>query len=276
MPGVPTDIRVNSAAVARCEAKWSWHPPAENFTDFDFWLVWAGRGELRCEDESVPVRAGCAFCLRPRLHYHATHDPNDRLGIGFVHFDYVDPSGRVVHPKEAGLPPLTGRLTKVQFYESVLRHIAELVRSGQGESRSRAADYLKLVLDDYRRESSSEAPPGLELEHSERIERVMRYIRENPGRILAVSELSRLACYSPDHFARVFTRVAGAAPKEFCIRARMERAKQLLRESRMSIDQVASSLGYADMFFFSRQFKQRFGASPRKWRQEGGSWDGRR
>ena len=45
----------------------------------------------------------------------------------------------------------------------------------------------------------------------------------------------------------------------------MERAQQLLRESRMPIGQTASALGYADMFFFSKQFKQWFGVSLRKW-----------
>ncbi|MFA5264210.1 MAG: AraC family transcriptional regulator [Opitutaceae bacterium] len=99
----------------------------------------------------------------------------------------------------------------------------------------------------------------------------MRHIRENPGRIFTVSELSRLASYSTDHFTRIFTRIAGVGPKEFCIRVRMERAQQLLLESTMSIDQIASALGYADVFFFSRQFKQQFGMPPRRWREKGGT-----
>jgi AraC-like DNA-binding protein len=262
------NVRVNRAAVVQCEPEWSWHPDAENLTDFDFWMVWTGKGEMICEDKAVSLRPGSAFCLRPRQHCHVTHDRKHRLGVGYVHFDFLDALGRVVYPKEADLPPLVGRLAKVQFYEGVLRHVAEICRLGKAGLRVRAADYLKLVLNDFLDECSSETPSGLDLEHAERIQTVMRYVQENPGRIFTVSELSKLASYSTDYFTHVFTRVAGARPKEFCIRVRMERAQQLLRESRMSIGQIASALGYADMFFFSRQFKQWFGMSPRKWRKD--------
>lgn len=222
---------------------------------------------MLCDDKAISMRSGSAFCLRPRHQYHATHDPQHRLGVCFIHFDFVDGMGTVVYPSELDLPPHFGRLAKVQFYEGVLRHVVELFRSGNADSRARAADYLKLVLSDLRQASSFGGPSGLELEHVERIAQVMRHVRENPGRIFTVSELSKLAAYSKDHFTRVFSRVAGIGPKEFCIRVRMERAQQLLRESSMSIDQIASALGYADMFFFSRQFKQQFGMPPRRWRE---------
>jgi len=260
-------VRVNSADVVQCEKAWSWHPIAGSFADFDFWCVWGGRGEMVCEGKAVPLGSGSAFCLRPWQEYRATHDPEHPLGVCFVHFDFVDAFGKVVHPNEGDLPPLVGRLAKGQFYECVLRHVAELFRSGKTDSRLRAADYLNLVLSDFRRESSLEGLSGLDLEHAKRIEHVMRYVRENPGQIFTVSELSKLASYSTDHFTRIFTHVAGIGPNKFCIRVRMVRAQQLLRESTMSINQIASALGYADMFFFSRQFKLQFGMSPREWRK---------
>ncbi|HEY1764994.1 MAG TPA: AraC family transcriptional regulator [Opitutaceae bacterium] len=268
MQGQTVNIRVNRAAVVKCEPEWSWHPAPENFKDFDFWLVWAGTGEFRSGEVTLSLKSGSALCLRPHLNFHVTHNPKRRLGVGYVHFDFVDSSGNVVLPRETDLPPLFGRFTKAPFYEDVVRHIAELVRSEKEHSRSRAAEYLSLVLDDFRLESMSGGPSGLALEHLDRVEKVIRHVRENPGQIHSVADLSKLACYSPDYFTRIFSQVSGASPKEFCIQVRLERAKQLLGESKMSVDQVASALGYADPFFFSRQFSQRLGVSPRKWRQE--------
>jgi AraC-like DNA-binding protein len=266
MPFASPNVRVNRTGVVRCEAEWSWHPIAERFDDFDFLFVWAGRGEMLCDGEPISMRPGSAFCLRPRHQYHATHDPQHRLGVCFIHFDFVDASGTVIYPKDADLPPHFGRLAKVQLYESVLRHVAELFQSGNAGAKARAADFLALVLNDFRHESSFGGPSGLELEYIKRITKVMRHVRESPGRIFTVSELSKLAAYSKSHFTRIFTRVAGIGPKEFCVRVRMERAQQFLLESSMSIDQIASALGYADMFFFSRQFNQQFGVPPRRWR----------
>ena len=52
------------------------------------------------------------------------------------------------------------------------------------------------------------------------------------------------------------------------IRARIERARRLLEESSLSLEQVASSLGYTDVYFFHRQFKAVAGVTPGRWRRE--------
>ena len=44
------------------------------------------------------------------------------------------------------------------------------------------------------------------------------------------------------------------SPEQFLIHARIDRAKYLLRETDMTIGQIADALGYRDVFYFSRQF----------------------
>jgi AraC-like DNA-binding protein len=233
--------------------------------DFDLWFVWAGRGEMTCNDQTFSLGPGSTFCLRPGFNYDATHDPRHRLGVCAIHFDFVDAHDRVIRPALPDLPPLAGHLANVALYERLLRHVAELFRTGQPDALVRAADYLRLVLRDLQTPPTL-GPVGVEREHVDRINEVMRHVRENPGKIFTIAELAELAFYSVAHFTRVFTQVAGVGPKEFCIRERMERARLLLQDSAMTIQQVAAALGYADMFFFSRQFKQHFGVSPRRWR----------
>lgn len=260
-------VRVNRAAIVRCEPEWSWHPPAETFGDFDLWFIWAGLGVFRYENETLAVNPGTVLCLRPHLQYHATQDPKHRLGVGYIHFDFLDGSGEAADPKETDLPPRFGRFAKVPFYQGIFRHISELLSKGE-ESRTRAGRYLSLLLEDYCKDSPADRFSGLEKEHRERMDAVLWHIRENPGQIHSIADLSRLASYSPDYFTRVFARVVGDSPKEYCIQIRLERAQQLMKETRMSLTQIASALGYSDPFFFSRQFKQRMGISPRAWRQE--------
>jgi transcriptional regulator GlxA family with amidase domain len=52
------------------------------------------------------------------------------------------------------------------------------------------------------------------------------------------------------------------SPNRYVIRARIDRARQHLAETRMSAGEVAMTLGYADLAFFSRQYKQHVGHSP--------------
>jgi transcriptional regulator GlxA family with amidase domain len=53
---------------------------------------------------------------------------------------------------------------------------------------------------------------------------------------------------------------------KFVIRARLNTARQLVRETNMKLARIAVELGYSDVCFFSRQFKQRFGRPPSDFR----------
>ena len=74
--------------------------------------------------------------------------------------------------------------------------------------------------------------------------------------------LARRANLSPRYFAIKFKEMTGMSVQQFLIRTRIERAQHLLMHSGMNVTEVADALGYRDIFFFSRQFKQYTGKSP--------------
>ena len=61
--------------------------------------------------------------------------------------------------------------------------------------------------------------------------------------------------------------MTGHRPQAYVIEAKLERARQLLAESALSISEIAEALGYRDIYFFSRQFRQRTGGSPTDYRR---------
>ncbi|MBI4977540.1 MAG: helix-turn-helix transcriptional regulator [Spirochaetes bacterium] len=69
-------------------------------------------------------------------------------------------------------------------------------------------------------------------------------------------------------FRRLFRSVTGYAPHQFLINARMEKASKLLKDERRSYEDVASAVGIADVYYFSRIFKRHYHLSPRAWREE--------
>ena len=52
------------------------------------------------------------------------------------------------------------------------------------------------------------------------------------------------------------------SPRHFIVRARLERARQLVQETNMTLGQIAAALGYDDAAFFSRQYKAYAGHAP--------------
>jgi transcriptional regulator GlxA family with amidase domain len=68
------------------------------------------------------------------------------------------------------------------------------------------------------------------------------------------------------HFSRVFKERLGVSPQEYIIGARIDLAKQLLRETFLPVGEVGLHAGYQDPFRFAKQFRQRTGQSPSQYR----------
>ncbi len=78
-------------------------------------------------------------------------------------------------------------------------------------------------------------------------------------------DCQRMAAFcnlSEVHFRRVFAQETGMPPKLYLDQAKMDKAAELLKNG-FSANQIASLLGYADQFHFSRRFKAIKGVSPR-------------
>jgi len=70
-----------------------------------------------------------------------------------------------------------------------------------------------------------------------------------------------------ERFRKLFASEAGVSPARYRILRRVDRAKVLLSEGRLSVKQIAEQLGYCDVYFFARQFKQVTGKTPSEFRR---------
>ncbi|MBL9216810.1 MAG: helix-turn-helix transcriptional regulator [Opitutaceae bacterium] len=98
------------------------------------------------------------------------------------------------------------------------------------------------------------------------VQEAITYTRDHLADALTRDQLAaRLQC-SPAHFSRTFARTTGYPFKHFLIQCRMEKAKELLENSRLQVAEIAGAVGYQDQFQFSRLFRRRVGVSPRQFR----------
>jgi len=116
--------------------------------------------------------------------------------------------------------------------------------------------------------SFSPAPPATATIEDRRLKRVVAYIEDNIVEDLSLKAMAAVAAMSPYHFARAFKAATGASPLQFVINARIERAKVMLKSTRLSISEVAFRVGYGDPGHFSRHFKSRVGTTPGAYRQD--------
>lgn len=99
-----------------------------------------------------------------------------------------------------------------------------------------------------------------------RVQEVMAHVRSRLAERPSIAEVATLVRLSPSHLRRLFARELGISYRSFVVRSRMERARLLLRESTMSVSEVARALGYPDVVLFSRQFRHHHGIPPTRMR----------
>jgi AraC family transcriptional regulator len=82
-----------------------------------------------------------------------------------------------------------------------------------------------------------------------------------------LKEVARECRLSVSHFSRAFRRTMGVAPHSWLVTRRIEVAKEKLRNTRLSLSDVALACGFADQSHLTRVFTGMVGASPGAWRR---------
>ena len=106
-------------------------------------------------------------------------------------------------------------------------------------------------------------------EYTQRIDRVIDYLRKNLHRPVKLGELAGVACFSEFHFHRIFGAVSGETLNQFTNRLRLEKAARLLRYSEQSLTEIALDCGFSSSAVFSRAFRSGYDTSPSEFRKSG-------
>lgn len=86
------------------------------------------------------------------------------------------------------------------------------------------------------------------------------------GERVSITQLAELACYSPSQFVRTFSAVFQSTPGELRQQFRLRRAKHLLSDTRLTVDEVAAEVGYENRSAFARMFRAGTGMSATQYR----------
>ena len=96
--------------------------------------------------------------------------------------------------------------------------------------------------------------------------RVRALVETSGPRRPSVAHLARMASVHPAHLGRVFRAHVGCSPIAYMQELRVVMACRLLRETDLSLTQVALRLGFFDQSHFTRIFRARVGLTPGAYR----------
>jgi len=237
---------------------WEWKTSGDGH--YNFWMALSGEGYLRCENQTFRIHPGCFFIFSPHQNISAAHYSGARITRFSAHFHPVNNQTRLTEVKE--FPRLGGEVASLNLAQKQIDVIMRIALRRDGDA------ILARKLYEFIMECIGQGHAIPEVALSERVSEALRIFRETPAAVASIAQIARDLGVSRSHFDREFTQQTGQAPKKFLINCKMIEARRYLESSHLRVGEIAEALGYKDIYFFSRQFKQLVGQSPMEYRKE--------
>lgn len=233
--------------------------------------VVSGTGTMEWGRQPIQARIspGSIFQVVPGNYMKITTSPQDTLIFYSIHFQYglIRWNGKQAHWQE--------NKTKLPFAEIIRRPENPLLQDQFAEAytlwnekkngyewfvKTRFLHILQL-LSSPEYTSNEGDPPSIAA-----VENAIEYMKACYGNVITRDTLAGHVSLSPGYFSMAFKKYTGLSPIQYLNKIRLDRAKQLLKGTRLSIGQIAGEVGFADSFYFTRLFTRETGISPRDYR----------
>ncbi|WP_219834073.1 AraC family transcriptional regulator [Paenibacillus sp. R14(2021)] len=234
-------------------------------------FVQDGHGTFIQNGRTYPLRPNDMFCLFPQVTHEYFTDAEKPLRKIFFAFDgklalqLLERIG--LRPQNPHAPSsLTPEILALmeQFIEvlhhgepseresSDLTRLAYILRVFDALSACRAAEMLET------------APP------SSWLQKGTEYMEIHYADGISIGQVAEYAGVDRTHFTKQFRKAYGVTPIQFLQQLRMNEARLLLAQTSYKIAEIAQSVGYPDLFTFSKAFKKLVGLSPNAYRGQPG------
>lgn len=107
-------------------------------------------------------------------------------------------------------------------------------------------------------------------QYSQPVRMALQYLeRHYYEKHLGVNEIAESVCLSPSRFRTVFKQEVGVSPNQYLGMVRLKKAEDLLKNTCMKTDDIADATGYVNGSYFGKIFRQKYGITPREFRDRG-------
>ncbi|HEX3030350.1 MAG TPA: AraC family transcriptional regulator [Clostridia bacterium] len=159
-------------------------------------------------------------------------------------------------------------------HEELEKHILEVIRENNEKKeayriaiKARICDLMVTLLRHVPVERYSLQEKNKQLIRLERIDQVFNYVEANFSKEITLTEISKVANFSPYHFTRFFKETTGMTFGQYLNSFRVAKAAGYLKETGDPITEVVFKSGFNSIKTFNRVFKNLKGCSPTAFRK---------
>jgi AraC-like DNA-binding protein len=254
-------LTVYHTGIQQCTPNHKWGPALKDH--FLIHYVVSGKGTFTTEKEKFQISAGDLFLIHPSQLVSYCADNNDPWEYIWVGFNGTEAERLLKLTSLSKTAPVLSCPDK----EAVKNCISN-IHSSAGSfsfSESRMTGYLYLLISHLIEMSSQKnRTANSSLNY---VENALKYIQYNYSDNIGVEDIAYNVGLSRSHLHRIFIKNLSVSPNEFLTKFRINEACTLLKNSDLTINEIASSVGFSDPLYFSRVFKKIKGIPPSKYQK---------
>ncbi|KOR88072.1 helix-turn-helix transcriptional regulator [Paenibacillus solani] len=229
--------------------------------------VLTGQGVFECAGTVHPCKPGDTFIILPGVLFSYEADDKNPW-----HYNWVALQEKGTHRLLADMGVTPAKPIIHCPDEGELRSLADMylhLRQGFNQSDHpwledlQASGWLRLlfhklaILNREHLPSNTHDVPDIE----RGVRQTERWISTQYHQQLSIDQMAKTLGYHRAHLSKMFKQHTGLSPMQYLTKVRIDKAKSLMKSS-FSIHEIASSVGYTDPLYFSKQFRKWTGLTP--------------
>lgn len=244
---------------------WENEPHEHEF--FQMVIVTGGKAKATVSGTEQTLEAGKLLLLRPGCQ-HGIHS-EEAFHVYDAKFQVQDSQMR----KQLMNMPSVLEMENFQRIKVYFQRILKESEDRKPYYKQMSACYFWIILVELLRPKTKEQEPEVTTEAENQavyknveIWKVERFIRDNYAGQITLDTLMDVANCNKTTLIQVFKEIYGKTPFSYIIQVRLQKAKDLLVNTDISVSEISNMTGFQSVHYFSRFFKEREGYSPLEYR----------
>ena len=257
------DLKLYYCGTQKCNPSHSWGPAIKEH--FKIHYIHKGKGVFRLGNETYHLEEGQGFLICPNVISYYKADDKEPWHYSWCAFDGINAEAYL---KRANLT-IKNPILEYDKDDKVSECFEEMIQCVKAEKSSdlRLQSLLYLFLATIIDEAVlDESYEDAKINKNVYINKAIDFIQVNYSRKIRVSELAKFIGLDRKYISKLFKDIVGVTIQEYLISFRMNKAKEMMKDRRLSIGDISRSVGYDNPLIFSKTFKKINGLSPSKYR----------
>jgi AraC-like DNA-binding protein len=235
-------------------------------TRIDFYLIYIlnGAGHYQTDNGEITAKAGNIIIYRPDEKQDYYYKAIEKAELYWIHF-----TGEQVASLMDELHFRGGPLFQVGIHSEFIKIFENIIHELQIKkpySQQLCMSYLLQLLSSFARHSD-EIRNGNKTLEAGKLEHTIKVMNEEFQKEHEMDYYARMSDLTIFQFIRNFKKQTNYSPAKYIEKLRIAKAKELLRDSSLSITEISAIVGYKDPFYFSKVFKKASGMTPSEFRR---------